>query len=468
MFRSLSARLTLLYVGIAVGALIFMTIAITLAEVANFRQDVNETERPAIAEALHMITDQRANGHSVNDAITYAIRHLGRPDLWLTFFDGNQLRGLGMFVPRGWLDVAVSNNARFLGFRFVTADFPGGQVTAALNASSLVDEIAADLVRLLPTILISVLIALALARLIARYATRPLLDVATTMLSLGDGNCRPKVILASDLSEISAFNVAYNSAAANIEKAVANRELAAENVRNFISDASHELKTPLTIIMGYVDAVSSGLVVDPYDAQRILKKALGECRRMRGTIEKLIALARLEGGVVNVAAFDVATLARQVAESMKPLAPEIHMEMPPEGTEALVVGDESDLREAIVNIIDNAVKYAPGSPIDVRVSSTGDLVVLEIADAGPGIAEEDRERLFDRFHRGSSHPSVEGSGLGLAIAKRAVQRAHGRITLTSELGRGTAVTLYLPAAPAGVISAKSTAAPFLFSDDIIV
>jgi two-component system OmpR family sensor kinase len=381
-----------------------------------------------------MITDQRGNGHSFNDAAMYAIRHLGRSDLWLSFFDGTQLRGLGTFVPRGWLDVAVGDNASLLGFRYVSTYVPDGQVIVGLNVSSLVD------------------IAMALARPIARYATRPLLEAATAMRSRSDGDCIPKAILASDLSEISAFNTAYNSAAANIEKAVADRDLAAENVRNFISDASHELKTPLTIIMGYVDAVSEGLVTDPHDAQRILKKALGECRRMRGTIERLIALARLYRDTANVVTFNVAALARQVTESMKPLVLELHVEMPPEGTKTLVIGDEGELREAIVNLVDNALKYAPGSPIDVRVSSSGDVVVLEVADAGPGIPVEDRERVFERFHRGSSHPSVEGSGLGLAIAQRAVQRAHGRITLTSELGRGTAVTLYLPAAAGPAVS----------------
>jgi two-component system, OmpR family, sensor kinase len=443
-----------MYLGVAVVVLVITASAIIWVDVANLRQGVNSSLRPALAQTVQMMAEERSHKRSFNDAATYAIDHLGRPDLRL--FYEPQIRNFGAFTPHSWLNLVAASDAVLLGFRYDATYIPGGRVDVGLNSASLIDRIAADVLRLLLETLLSLLIALALAQWIARRATRPLLSAAGALRALGDGDSTPNPMLASDLSEMSDLNAAYNAAAASIEKAVAERELAAESVRNFISDASHELKTPLTIIMGYVDAVSEGLVRDPEDAQRILKKTLGECRRMRSTIEKLIALARLDRDEAKVAPFDVLALVRQVAESMKPLAAELHVELGPDGTEAIVVGDEGDLREAIVNIVENAVKYAPGSPIDVRVSSAGDLVVLEIADAGPGIAEEDRDRVFERFHRGSSHPNVEGSGLGLAIAKRAVQRANGRITLTSELGRGTAVKLYLPAAT-GVMSAQSTA-----------
>jgi signal transduction histidine kinase len=139
---------------------------------------------------------------------------------------------------------------------------------------------------------------------------------------------------------------------------------------------------------------------------------------------------------------DVAALAREIAESMKPLAPGLRVETP--GAEVLVVGETGELREAIVNVVENAVKYGAGSPIDMRVATAGDLAILEIADAGPGMRAQDRERVFERFYRGSTHSRAEGTGLGLAIAKRAVERANGQITLASEPGRGTTVKFYLP------------------------
>jgi two-component system OmpR family sensor kinase len=199
------------------------------------------------------------------------------------------------------------------------------------------------------------------------------------------------------------------------------------------------------MIMGYVDAIAEGLVAGPLDARRILKKSLSECRRMRGTIEKLILLDRLDGNDPALGTVDVAVLALTIAESMKPLAPSLQVDVPSNGIKAMVGADETELRQAIVNIVDNSVKYAPGSPIDVRVSTAGDIVIVEVVDAGPGMPAGDRERVFERFHRGSNRGDAEGSGLGLAIAKRAVERAGGKITLSSDLGRGTAVRLYLPA-----------------------
>jgi two-component system OmpR family sensor kinase len=195
--------------------------------------------------------------------------------------------------------------------------------------------------------------------------------------------------------------------------------------------------------MGYVGAISEGVVTDRGDEKRILAKTLAECRRMRGTIEKLIALARLDRDPVNAAAFDVVALTRDVADSLKPLTPELHLQVAADG-DTFAFGNASEVREALVCIIDNARKYAPGSPIDAQVTKTADIAVIEIADAGPGMSAEDRERAFERFRRGSAHGDVEGSGLGLAIAKRAVERANGRIALNSELGRGTTVRLYLP------------------------
>jgi signal transduction histidine kinase len=142
-------------------------------------------------------------------------------------------------------------------------------------------------------------------------------------------------------------------------------------------------------------------------------------------------------------------MAREVTESLRALAPHIHLELP-DSDEAMARGNEDELREALVNVIDNARKYAPGSPVDVRVSKAANVVVLEVVDAGPGMSAADQVRAFERFQRGSANPDVEGSGLGLAIAKRAVERAGGQITLGSALGSGTTVTMYLPAAESEV------------------
>ena len=217
-------------------------------------------------------------------------------------------------------------------------------------------------------------------------------------------------------------------------------------IHGSVADTCHELKTPLTIVMGYLDAIASGLVTDPQNAHRILAQTRAECRRMGNTIAKLAALARLDGRTEAVESFDAATLVREVVDSMRALSPDVHTNVSVDGN-AFVSANRDELREAIVIAVDNALKYAPGEPVDVRVALNSADVTIEISDTGPGMSPDDLERAFERFYRGSAHRFLEGSGLGLAIAKRAVERAGGRIALLSKLGHGTTVKITLPKQP---------------------
>jgi signal transduction histidine kinase len=113
---------------------------------------------------------------------------------------------------------------------------------------------------------------------------------------------------------------------------------------------------------------------------------------------------------------------------------------------ARVVADEADLAEAVRNLVDNALKYAPGSKVAVSTAVDGNDVTLAVRDNGPGMSERDQAHAFDRFYRGRGNDDVDGSGLGLAIVKRAVQRSDGTITLESREGAGTAFTIRLPRA----------------------
>jgi two-component system sensor histidine kinase TctE len=115
------------------------------------------------------------------------------------------------------------------------------------------------------------------------------------------------------------------------------------------------------------------------------------------------------------------------------------------GSEAATIsGDGDELAEAIKNVIENALKYAPDSPVAVEVASGAGRASVTVRDRGPGMSASDAEHAFDRFYRGSERAPAEGSGLGLAIAKRAVERADGTIALESVASRGTAVTMTFP------------------------
>jgi signal transduction histidine kinase len=136
------------------------------------------------------------------------------------------------------------------------------------------------------------------------------------------------------------------------------------------------------------------------------------------------------------------SVAERAVDALRPLAGE-RLSFNGNGN-AVVQGDDGELYEAVKNVVENAVRYAPESPVEVRVERDGENAVLEIADRGPGMAPLDVEHAFDRFYRGSSHGEVDGSGLGLAIAKRAVERMGGTIALQSAAGAGTTVTMRFP------------------------
>jgi signal transduction histidine kinase len=112
-------------------------------------------------------------------------------------------------------------------------------------------------------------------------------------------------------------------------------------------------------------------------------------------------------------------------------------------------GDETELHDAVGNLVENALKYAPHSPVDVSLRDDADDVLLEVVDSGPGIAFDEQARIFDRFYRGRDRAEADGFGLGLAIAKRSIERAGGALTLASVPGAGCRFTIRIPRARRG-------------------
>jgi len=165
---------------------------------------------------------------------------------------------------------------------------------------------------------------------------------------------------------------------------------------------------------------------------------------MRGLIDKLVFLARLEQPPRRAQdRVDVGAVAQDVVEVFRAAGLGERLRLERSGA-ATVIADESEIYEALRNVVDNALKYAPGSPVAVRVAADSEHVTATVADQGPGMSADERVHAFERFYRGVPRGAVDGSGLGLAIAKRAIERANGGILLASEPGVGTTVTLQLP------------------------
>jgi signal transduction histidine kinase len=185
---------------------------------------------------------------------------------------------------------------------------------------------------------------------------------------------------------------------------------------------------------------------DTRDHERMLDAINRQSLVMGSLIDKLILLERWErpGETEQAEPIDVVQLVEDV---VSPIG-EAHLERVRlhAGNAASAAIDPSDLAQALTNLTDNALKYTEG-PVDVSVRQAGGKVLIEVADAGPGMTPAESRHVFDRFFRGANRREIEGSGLGLSIARRAIERAGGSLTVDSSPAKGSKFTIALPAIP---------------------
>jgi two-component system OmpR family sensor kinase len=326
-------------------------------------------------------------------------------------------------------------------------DIPHGRVAIMPDPEPLAHTIDMFWLAMIPTGLFAVLAAWLLGRFITLQALRPLVETTESLDRFGAGDFTPRPILTIDRNEIGSLVTAYNRAAAQVARALDERKAAEEQMRQFIADAGHELRTPLTVIMGFIDVLRKRAQNDNGTSNKIFDTMLDESRRMKMLIDKLILLARLENQPHReLETVDLVEVARSVVESLQTLRPGTPIAFASDRS-ALVRGNETELHDAVANIVENAVKYAPDAQVDVRVRGEGDLAIVDVIDGGPGIPLDEQTHVFDRFYRGRDREAeAEGFGLGLAIAKRAVERSGGGIELKSSPGNGSCFSIRIPRA----------------------
>ncbi len=232
------------------------------------------------------------------------------------------------------------------------------------------------------------------------------------------------------------------------------RQEAVESARRarqeLLASMSHDLRTPLTSIIGFAEELAAGEATSEQAAAHgaiVLRNA----RRLDGMIDDLLLVARAEAGALDLdrEPLDLRALARDAVADVDATARQggVHVALDP-GPDALpLLADGAHLRRVLDNLLSNAVKYSPdGGRVEVRLRRDATTAVLEVADAGIGIAPAEVEHLFDRFFRasGARGRGIPGTGLGLATARSLVEGHEGTITAESELGRGTTFRVRLP------------------------
>ena len=227
----------------------------------------------------------------------------------------------------------------------------------------------------------------------------------------------------------------------------------------FIANASHELRTPLFSLGGFVELLGDE-DMDPEVRRDFMGEMRDQIDRLTRLATDLLDLSRLDAGQLEVetAPFDLCAVARQVADEFRPVAEAGGRELTLDGEEDFyALGDDVRVQQIARAFVENAIRHTPdGTPVSVSVEERDGAAVLEVADAGPGIPEEDQEHLFQRFYRAAGG-KASGSGLGLAIAAELASRMDATIEVHSVPGR-TVFTLKLPLDPARPFSRESDAA----------
>ncbi|WP_308271520.1 HAMP domain-containing sensor histidine kinase [Kitasatospora sp. SUK 42] len=300
-----------------------------------------------------------------------------------------------------------------------------------------------------------VLIA-ALGFFAVRAGLRPLRRIEEGAARIAAGELSHRMPELSPGTEVGRLSIALNGMLTQIEAAFAARAESEARMRRFVADASHELRTPLAGIRGFAELYRMGALPTEADVTRTMTRIESEADRMGALVEDLLVLARLdEERPLDLAPMDLRTLAADALHDVTALDPSRPVALTgPSGTgapgAAPVLGDEARLRQVVTNLVGNAVKHTPpGTPVRIGVGGGADGVcLLEVADSGPGLTEEQAQRVFDRFFRVDASRSRDnggGAGLGLAIAT-ALTRAHGgTLTLDTAPGEGATFRVELPA-----------------------
>jgi two-component system phosphate regulon sensor histidine kinase PhoR len=219
--------------------------------------------------------------------------------------------------------------------------------------------------------------------------------------------------------------------------------------RDFVANVSHELKTPITSIKGYVETLIENPPADQVDFDRFLGIINRQADRLNSIISDLLSLSRLEfNGGIERQSLPLGPVLERILRDLVNRRPEVEKIV----TLSLDGGQRAEINlplfeQAVSNLLDNALKYSPaGSPVTLSCGKEGDEIYIKVRDTGPGIGAEHLPRLFERFYRVDKARSRQmgGTGLGLAIVKHITQAHRGRVTVTSELGVGSTFSLILP------------------------
>jgi len=465
--RSLASRLATLYtvlLGVTVVIVVMASSVALIYELAGFSNDIIIAKHE---EARFLAARYQNDGQTLAQAAPRIARDLSGIGLRVAVYDtrGKFLGGDASVHPE-ILDRAVRGGVRFPPpprageplelpasrrpavlsaphdwWRIIAVE--GGYVTFNASPWIIFSNLMPYWWIILGIAAAALVVSWFVGRIIAREALAPMNEVTGSLRALAGGDYTQRRFVTAAGDEIATLTEAYNDAAANVAAAFDERRTTEARMRQFVADAGHELRTPLTVIAGYIDVLRRGAIEEPKVARQILSTMSIEKEHMRGLIDRLMRLARMDAEAPpQPVTIDVPQLLRDQCEAARRLDEDRAIDYSVDGVRE-VYADRGEIGEALWNIVENALKYAPGAPVHLRAYRDDGSTVLSVTDEGPGMSESERLHAFERFYRGDARGEIPGTGLGLAIAKRAIDRAGGSIAIDSAPGRGTTVSIKL-------------------------
>ena len=292
--------------------------------------------------------------------------------------------------------------------------------------------------------ILGLLIALGLSVLIARSVARPLLHMSRAAQRLAQGDFEQRVPVNGPY-EVRALAQSFNEMVARVA-------VTQQAQRDFLANVSHDLRTPLTSIQGFSQAIAEGVTSDPESARHAAQVIHDEAGRLHRMVEDLLDLARIEAGRWDMLRHTVGVgdITRAIGESLSVKAREngVRLEIDIPADLPRIAGDGDRLAQVFTNLIENAIKHTPsGGMVGLRAEVAPNGLAVSVRDTGEGIPPEDLPRIFERFYqvdKSRQRRRTSSMGLGLAITKQIVETHGGRIHVASAVGEGTVFTVWLP------------------------
>ena len=285
------------------------------------------------------------------------------------------------------------------------------------------------------------------AWLLIRKELRPLDDMAAAATDIASGDLSRRVDEPDPRTEVGRLGRALNRMLEHIEQAFEARRASEEGMRRFLGDASHELKTPLTSIRGYAELFRRGAAERPEDLRVSMRRIEEEAARMGMLVDELLLLAHTDRTRPMVLSeVDLAELVTDAGQDARARDPDRQIDIDMDD-DIVIQGDEDRLRQALNNVITNALIHTPeGTPVALRLSKEDDTAIVAVEDSGAGLDAESLEHAFERFWRRDRSRSRDtgGAGLGLAIVGAIVRSHGGTVTAENRPSGGARFTLRLP------------------------